>query len=317
MKILSTQEFFSMEQFFKLDQDTLRDVIGEYLKGIYDDIIITDEYIFAEGDVPIGLVAHFDTVFDRPPQSIFYDNMKSVMWSPDGLGADDRAGVYSIIQILKMGFRPSVILLTDEEKGGLGASIFIEDFPHSPKKLKYLIELDRKDSDDCVFYNCWNRDFIDYIESFGFITNFGSFSDISFICPVWGIAGVNLSIGYYNEHTYCEFLHVGQMYNTISKIIKMILDIDNIEKFEYKIRKDESIKIDEEVQCDKCGIIDYKYNFFPVADEEIDKIIYLCIDCLLKKDNLHWCISCGNPFVNKNENELYCKKCREINNNDI
>lgn len=308
-----------MEQFFKLDQNTLRDVMGEYLKSIYNDIIITDEYIFAEGDAPIGLVAHLDTVFDRPPQSIFYDNMKSVMWSPDGLGADDRAGVYSIIQILKMGFRPTVILLTDEEKGGLGASIFIEDFPHPPKKLKYLIELDRQDSDDCVFYNCWNREFIDYVESFSFITNFGSFSDISFICPVWGIAGVNLSIGYYNEHTYCEFLHVGQMYNTISKIKKMILDIDNIEKFKYKTREDESIQIDEEIQCNECGITDYKYNFFPVVDEELDKIIYLCIDCLLKKDNLHWCISCGNPFVNKNknENELYCKKCREINNNDI
>jgi hypothetical protein len=281
-------------------------------------MVETKEYIFAEGDIPIALVAHMDTVFENDigDKELFYDKEKNVMFSPQGAGFDDKAGIMAIIQIVRSGLRPHIIFTTDEECGAFGAEALAKlSCPFSD--LRYIIQLDRRGSDDCVFYNCWNREFIDYIESFGFITNFGSFSDISFICPAWGIAGVNLSIGYYNEHTYCEFLHVGQMYNTISKIRKMILDIDNIEKFKYKIREDESIQTDEEIQCNECGITDYKYNFFPVADEELDKIIYLCIDCLLKKDNLHWCISCGNPFVNKNENELYCKKCREINNNDI
>ena len=40
---------------------------------------------------------------------------KNVMISPDGLGADDRAGVFMIMNIVKAGFRPHVIFTTDEE----------------------------------------------------------------------------------------------------------------------------------------------------------------------------------------------------------
>ena len=87
--------------------------------------------------------------------------------------------------------------------------------------LNYIIQLDRRGSNDCVFYECNNPEFVEYVEAFGFVTAHGTFSDISTICPSWGIAGVNLSIGYIDEHSYSEILYVGNMLATIGKVEKM------------------------------------------------------------------------------------------------
>ena len=83
-----------------------------------------------------------DTVFFKPATIIYYDRQKNTMWSPMGLGADDRAGVFAIIQILQSGLRPHIIFTTDEEKGCLGAEALAKtECPF--QELKYIIELDR------------------------------------------------------------------------------------------------------------------------------------------------------------------------------
>jgi hypothetical protein len=178
-------------------------------------------------------VAHADTVFKKPPQRIFYDKQKNVMWSPEGLGADDRAGVFAIIQIIKSGLRPTVIITTDEEKGGIGASALVRNMPKPPTDLKYIIQLDRQGSMDCVFYDCLNKEFEEYVESFGFVTDFGSFSDISVLCPAWRVAGVNLSIGYYDEHSVSETLYIGHMNSTILKVKNMLRDAKRADSYIY------------------------------------------------------------------------------------
>ena len=149
------------------------------------------------------------------------------MWSPQGLGADDRAGVYAIIKILEDGFKPAIIFTTDEELGGLGAEDLILDFPECPfKETKMILELDRAKEKDCVFYSCKNTKFEKYIQSYGFKYAEGTFSDISFIAPSWGIAAVNLSVGYLNEHSPLEMLHVDWLNQTIEKV-KLILNESN------------------------------------------------------------------------------------------
>ena len=99
--------------------------------------------------------------------------------------------------------------------------------------MKFAIELDRKGSEDMVFYDCKNKSFEDYIGKFGFKTAFGSSSDIRKLCPAWGIAGVNLSHGVYNCHTKEELIYVDEMFATINKVIN-ILEDEESEKFAYK-----------------------------------------------------------------------------------
>ena len=337
MKTLASYELRSIEQFFQLKQEPLRKAMAQYLSSKYNKVISNKNYIIAVGEVPIALVAHLDTVFKEPPTNIFYDRVKNVMWSPEGLGADDRAGVFSIIQIIKAGYRPTIIFTTDEEIGGLGAESLIKDYPKAVTDLKYIIELDRRGSNDCVFYDCDNPVFDEYIESFDFITNFGSFSDISIICPAWKIAGVNLSIGYYNEHSISEVLYIGQMFKTIEKIKKMIEDISHIEKFDYiptfyssyysltpteenNYGWDPSYGISKElwlewtapkaICCPECGKAYFEYDMIPVKTAVGTKMY--CENCITK-ENFPICKKCGEFFYPDkftNVNIPVCKDCK-------
>jgi hypothetical protein len=90
------------------------------------------------------------------------------MWSPQGLGSDDRAGIFAILQIVQSGLRPSIILTTDEERGGLGAQKLAKRECPIPF-LRYMIQLDRHGNNDCVFYDRFCPSFIEHIESFGFL----------------------------------------------------------------------------------------------------------------------------------------------------
>ena len=234
MNKLKSAELKAIEHFFQLSQENLLKVMCKYLKSKYETVYCSQHYVVAIGDIPVGLVAHLDTVFKSPPTDIFYDAAKNVMWSPEGLGADDRAGVFAIVEILKRRLRPTIILTTDEEIGGVGASKLVEDIPEAPCKLNFLIELDRRGSEDCVFYDCDNPFFEDYIEDFGFITNWGSFSDISYIAPKWGMAAVNLSIGYEHEHSKSEILNISWMFNTIDKVCNILENVheeDNVHQY--------------------------------------------------------------------------------------
>lgn len=333
MKALNEKELALIEQIFQLSQKQLLKAMEHYLKQKYDNVIVSHKYIVAIGDIPVALVSHLDTVFKQTPQDIFYDRVKNVMWSPDGLGADDRAGVYSILQILKTGLRPTIIFTTDEEKGCLGAEALVEKIYKAPTSLKYIIELDRNGIKDCVFYSCANEKFEEYVEEFDFETAIGSFSDISVICPAWGIAGVNLSIGYFEEHGYTEFLYVEAMNDTIQKVISMLKEIDEAPYFKYIPRptlktewdpsygiskKDWDSFMEPQTKCDKCGKWDYDYNMFPIKTSE-GRLKFFCSDCVCSNDHVHWCSICGEPFydssfINKDDDIVFCEKCRGIIN---
>lgn len=227
-------DFLVLKRLLKMTQEELHKEMTKILSSIYPKrMVSTKHFIVAFGDIPIALCAHMDTVFDCPPTEIFWDKEQQVILGSCGLGADDRAGIYAIINILSAGYRPTIILTTDEELGNVGAQVMTKLITKAPIELKYIIQLDRKGEKDCVFYDCWNEEFMDYVINFGFDINFGSFSDISSICPVWGIAGVNLSIGYKDEHTFQERLYVNHMMETIEKVKNMLNDVDNVKAFKY------------------------------------------------------------------------------------
>ena len=220
------------------------------------DLIITRQYIMAAGDIPVCLIAHLDTVFDQNKyknKEIYLDTEHQVMWSPQGLGTDDRAGVFAILKLLKMGYKPYIIFTQDEEKGCLGARALVHRYPKCPwKKLKYILQLDRRGEKDCVFYDCDNPDFTKYVESFGFETEWGTFSDISEIAPAWGIAAANLSVGYWDEHTHCERVALEWLEQTIEKVKKMLNMSDKAQRYEYiEIKRPSFDKVTD--MCILCG----------------------------------------------------------------
>ena len=100
MRTLNANDYKMFEHLVSLKQPALFKTMEAFLRRRYDTVVATKEYLYAVGDIPVALVAHLDTVFTTPPKTIYFDQRKNVLWSPEGLGADDRAGVYSIVQIV-------------------------------------------------------------------------------------------------------------------------------------------------------------------------------------------------------------------------
>lgn len=325
MTMLSNKELELFKSILGCKQETIKKSMEDYLRKIYGEknVIIEKEYVIAIGDIPVGLVAHLDTVHKTPAYQVFYDRDENVLWSPQGLGADDRAGVYSIMEIVMRDYKPTIILTTDEEKGGLGAAALASDFPKPPFKLNFLIELDRQGGNDSVFYDCANPEFERYINRFGFETEWGSFSDISFICPTWGVAGVNLSIGYYLEHSLGEYLRVGEMNSTINRVCAILDSVTEYDEFEYienvSLRNlkygvigfsDEvSLRSPSETEeiCWHCMEMYDETMIIKTSDNEV-----YCIDCFEKI--IDYCELCGKEFKNYNKDSVHqCTQCKNNN----
>ena len=219
------------ENVCKFNQKVLKSAMHIRLKGMYDEVICDNGFLFAKGDLPICLVAHMDTVHEETPKTFKYKNGK--ISSPQGLGGDDRCGIYMILEIIKK-HKCSVLFLEDEEKGGIGAGKFVNHIASEGLDFNYMIELDRRGSKDAVFYDCGNDEFEDFITEDGdWKTAWGSYSDISTIAPALGCAAVNLSCGYYNAHTKQEYVVLAEMEENIKKVCKLIERTTEEDKFEY------------------------------------------------------------------------------------
>jgi len=206
-----------------------------------EDIIKTGSYLYVPGDEEIAVLAHVDTVFFRKPDRITVING---VWSAsfdacnqwDGLGGDDRSGIYIIWRLLDLGHRPHVILLNHEESGCYGAREFVKDVKECPG-IKYMVEFDRHGGDEAVYYGCANKKFEKFVTRHGFKKNIGMFSDIGVIAPAWGVAAANLSIGVHEEHTVNERVVVVEVESVIKKADEMLRHVPR-KPFTYKQDKD-------------------------------------------------------------------------------
>ena len=221
----------------KHTQNELKIILGtELLEAGYNEVVTGDGYVYAKGTVPVLLTAHMDTVHRELIKDFYeyFDEEKKqhIISSPQGIGGDDRCGIYMILELIKT-HKCSVLFCEDEESGGQGSSKFCKtELIEELSGLNYLIELDRKGDNDAVFYDCDNADFTKFIEdNTGYKENYGSFSDISTLSPACKVASVNLSCGYYNAHTTSEYVIMEEMFNTI-EVVKKLLDVE-CEQFEY------------------------------------------------------------------------------------
>lgn len=315
---ISKHELRLLEQILSMREMSLVQTLPRILERYYDakDIHATKDYIYVVGDLPIALIAHLDTVHPTPPATIYHDPRKGVLWSPNGLGADDRAGVFSIISIIDDGYRPSVIFTTKEETGGGGAFALIKDYQDPIAPLNFLVELDRQGKDDAVFYDCGNPDFERFITKFGFAKDWGSFSDIAIIGFEWDIAAVNLSIGYYDEHTLIERLNYREMFSTINRT-KLILENCHTSPFDYQALlyqgfdyPVDGINFASANTCECCYKPYPRASLTPVYDD-IDKEIWeLCPECVAKYADP--CEKCGTLLLNPRHQDkhIICSDCK-------
>lgn len=218
-----------LERILRMSQKLLKHSLSEELLHLgYSKVQASKGFVYAAGEIPVLLVAHLDTVHKQQVKTICYSPDGKIIMSPEGIGGDDRAGVYMILQIIK-NYPCHVLFCEDEETGGHGA----REFANSKicPQVNYIVEMDRRGSNDAVFYNCANPEFVDFVCGFGFQEAYGSFSDISVIAPRLGIAAVNISAGYYNEHQRYESIDLNALEHNVDRISQMVQT--SSKSFEY------------------------------------------------------------------------------------
>ena len=229
----------SLEDFLRPSQKQLFKKLCKKYKG--KSLFSEGNFILIRGEAPVMLVAHLDTVHEKPVRDICISSDRNILMSPQGIGGDDRCGVFALVKVYSIAkIKPWLLFCCDEEVGGLGAKKFClahkqKQLPKELDQLKCIVELDRKGKLDAVYYNCSNPEFEAYITEKGFKTAQGSFSDISLIAPELGIAAVNLSSGYHHAHTLHEYINRSELENTIEKVCEIVTDSANsaFSKFEY------------------------------------------------------------------------------------
>lgn len=224
-------------------------VMAFIMKNVYDyyskdEVIFTDSYIICKGKSNIAFCSHMDTVkrdMDTSEKKyVCLDSENGVVTSPQLLGADDRCGVYTLLTLMNYteeDKKPWCIFTTDEEIGCVGAKRLTDDIGREYfNSIKFIVEIDRRGSNDCVFYSCGNTKFHKWIQdNTGYVKTVGSSSDCRHIGSEYGIGAVNLSAGYYNEHNKHEYMVISELCRTISTCFNLIdLSLDeSLEKFDY------------------------------------------------------------------------------------
>ena len=152
------------------------------------------------------------------------------------LGADDRVGVKTILDILEMGLRPHILFTTDEEVGCVGSRKAVEENAlEELREASMLIQIDRgvheRSWHEMVTYDFdpeSHKEIFDELRK-TYTMATGSYTDVAVLGPHLNKPIVNVSASYRHEHTTDEFINLyAYAYNTqgLIKFIKWAQEQD-------------------------------------------------------------------------------------------
>jgi hypothetical protein len=182
-----------------------------------------DNYVYVDRGAPITLVAHVDTLPRKKDFELDTTHHNIITAKGGGiLGADDRAGCFALFTLANN--HCNLLFTNYEETGGIGAQAAAEDLEQHmlDNGVRLLVEFDRKGCNEYVTYS-YNlpHEIASYVESFGYIEQTGSYSDVA---EFYSIPAVNVSCGYYHQHTDKEKLHIDELWLNIDRVKRMLVN---------------------------------------------------------------------------------------------
>lgn len=174
------------------------------------------------GDNPnIMWSSHTDTVHHKGGMQKLkiQDNMVTVKWTPkkgspyhtNCLGADDTAGVWLMMEMIRADVPGVYIFHREEECGGRGSNFIAKETPKKLEGIEFAIALDRKGTTSVITHQgsrtCSDKfaaslamalnlapgDHAFKLDDSGVFTDTANYTDVIGECT-------NLSVGYYNQH---------------------------------------------------------------------------------------------------------------------
>jgi putative aminopeptidase FrvX len=183
------------------------------------------------------IIAHMDSITDtQDVEPVIFADYYIMGWNhkevkQELIGLDDKVGVYIALEVLRRKPNVKVFLSVMEEMGGVGSykaqTEFFDD-------CAYLIQCDRRGCGDFIWHTnglCIASDefiadaYVKVASKYGYELARGTFTDVGIISSRTNLSGVNLSCGYYYEHTNREvgvIPAIGNCFNIVFELIEKL-----------------------------------------------------------------------------------------------
>lgn len=231
------------------------------------------------GDMPKhAFTSHYDTVHRNFTDNAIYIDDSGIIFTDQSkagtpLGADDASGIFAMIELIKSDIAGCYLFFSDEEIGGVGSNNFNLDM--LPCELEIMISLDRANYNDVVImqsfekgaseqFGQWIADSLNSLDnSFNYQLSYdGVFTDSA---NFHGIIPecINLSIGYFKQHTKYETLD----YSFLCSLIDALKQIDFNSAPVIGVSKKQSLEYwnndnywNSIPVCSDSDLVDYVFN---------------------------------------------------------
>jgi len=154
-----------------------------------------------------------------------------------GLGADDKNGVWIAMQCLLRFDNIKVALFVSEEVGCIGSSGANMGFFSD---ARFVLQCDRRGAHDLITCASWtelcSRDFVNAIQPdlFGYKETTGMLTDVLTLKEKGlSVSCINISCGYYEPHTDCEFTNIPDLMNCLSFVEHIIENCVDVYPHEF------------------------------------------------------------------------------------
>ena len=232
-------------------QIEFRNWLNEYILNNYDNVKThLDEYgnLYVEkgsAETTNCVIAHLDINQRTKSENIEILKVDDWILGIDkdtglqiGLGHDDKAGVYFALQALQKFKNLKLFFPLDEEIGCVGSKncnpIFFEN-------VGFMVQLDRRGYTDISNYTNGNdvvtketeKELEEVCTKYGYKFTRCISTDVGYLVGVLDIQGVNISCGYYDEHSDKEVLNIFD-YDNAEAFALSVLQITNGKRYEIK-----------------------------------------------------------------------------------
>lgn len=226
-------------------EGAMRKFVKNYVKGMSGDITLRQDhgniYITkGEAETYPCLVAHLDQVQTKHSKDFKVFETDGCLFGysltnrrVEGLGADDKNGIWIALKCLKTAPALKVALFKEEEIGCGGSHIADMDFF---KDCRYCIQADRRNGGDlitdisgAICSEEFLRDIQPLMDRHGYKETSGLMTDVETLADKGvGISCINLSCGYYDPHTDHEYTKIDELYNALGFVWGILKTLDKV-----------------------------------------------------------------------------------------
>ena len=206
----------------------------------HDNVYITK----GTADVYPCVVAHYDQVHPINPNfqlEVTNGNLyayDSCTQRQLGVGGDDKCGIFVLFYLLSTVPAMKAVLFANEEVGCKGSRNLNPDFF---KDVSFAGQVDRKGTGDFCYelagIDCCSEEFEKVtrplITRYNYTKRWGGTTDAKYIAKGAGVSSFNMSGGYYEPHTYKEFVNLDELYTATTLMETLFMEVPQ-RRYEHK-----------------------------------------------------------------------------------